>query len=108
MRIKFKRVEQVSSVLLFLAISAFIFLKADSPDTETTVYYLIGVVILWAVPCFLYVFIRDAVIALRWKKPTFPLPQYEKEDAEMGRLREEMFVNQLNDPYDPSFHSFDK
>ncbi|WP_292981828.1 hypothetical protein [Nitrosomonas sp.] len=52
-------------LLLFLAISAFIFLKADSPDTETTVYYLAVAVILWAVLCFLYVFIRDAVIALR-------------------------------------------
>lgn len=70
-------------LLLFLAISAFIFLKADSPDTETTVYYLAVAVILWAVLCFLYVFIRDAVIALRWKKPAFPLSQYEKEDVEI-------------------------
>lgn len=102
MRIKFKRVEQVSSVLLFLAISAFIFLKADSPDTETTVYYLAGAVILWAVPCFLYVFIRDAVIALRWKKPAFPLPQYEKEDAEMEGMREEMRDGWNNNPSNPA------
>ncbi len=108
MRIETQKIERIVQALLFLAISALIFMRADVPDMETFVYYLAGSVMLWASVWFIYVLIRDAIIALRWKKPVFSLPQDEKEAAEMEKLREEMFINQLNDPYDPSFHPFDK
>jgi len=52
---------------------------------------------LWAVLWFLYVFVRDLDIALGWKKPGFPLPQYEREDMEMDRTREEIW-NDLTHP----------
>lgn len=90
------------ALLLFLGISAFMFLKADKLDAETSLYYLAGAGILWTVACFLYVFIRDAITALRWKKPAFPLLQYEKEDAELERLREEMRESWNNNPSNPA------
>jgi|GEM_PF-4627499 len=108
MRIETRKIERIVQALLFLAIFALIFMRADVPDMETFGYYLAGSVVLWAVIWFIYVLIRDAIIALRWKKPIFTLPQHEKESAVTEKLREEMFINQLNDPYDPSFHPFDK
>ncbi len=101
MQIKYKRVEQVLALLLFLGISAFMFLKADKLDAETSLYYLAGAGILWVIPCFLYVFIRDAIIVMRWKKPAFSLPQYEKEDVELEKLMNEA-TDWGDDPGDPS------
>ncbi len=113
MQIKFKRVEQVLALPLFLGISVFMFLKADKLDAETSLYYLAGAGILWVIPCFLYVFIRDAITALCWKKHAFPLPQYdEKEDVELEKLREEEYLSfnlsDFSDPHDPSWRLFDK
>ncbi|SEJ01424.1 hypothetical protein [Nitrosomonas eutropha] len=98
----------ISKVALYFIIFAFVFLNSGNIDLETTIFYLGVSGVIWAVIWFMYMFVRDTIIAARWKKPNFPLPQYIQEDAKLEKMREEMSQEQLNDPYDPSFHPFRK
>lgn len=102
------RGENAAKLLLYLSITTFIFFHAEKMDVEMAIFYLGLSAAIWTVVWFTYVFVRDAVTAARWKKPAFPLLQHVQENVELEGLREEMFQRELNDPYDPSFHPFEK
>lgn len=108
MRFIKNRREGAAKLLLYLVITTFIFFHAEKMDVMTAISYLVVSAAIWAVVWFIYVFVRDVVIAVSLKKPTFQLPKHIQEDAELEELREEMFQRALNDPYDPSFHPFEK
>lgn len=96
------KIESVAKVLLYLSIASSILLNADMLDAGMTAFYLGLSAVFWAVLWFLYMFVRDAILAFGWKKPAFPLPQYVEEDAEIERMSEEMDADWSNDPGDPS------
>lgn len=89
------RGEGAAKLLLYLTITTFIFLHADKMDGGTAIFYLGVSGAIWAVVWFIYVFVKDAVTAARWKKPAFPLPQHVQEDADLE-------IDWSNDPGDPS------
>lgn len=108
-----RKIEPVAKVLLYLGIASYIILNADTVDAGIVVFYLGLSAVIWAVLWFLYVFVRDAIIALGWKKPEYSLPQYEREDVEMHRVEEindglSLSLSDTTDPHDPSFRLFDK
>lgn len=108
-----RKIETVAKVLLYLAIASYIILNADTIDAGMAAFYLGLTAVIWAVLWFLYVFVRDAIIALGWKKPEFSLPQHEREDVEMARAEKindslSLNLSDTTDPHDPSFRLFDK
>jgi len=91
-----RKIETVAKVLLYLVIASYIILNADTVDTGMVAFYLGLSTVIWAVLWFLFVFVRDAIIALGWKRPEFSLPQHEREDVEMDKVRKEIW-NDLTD-----------
>ncbi len=80
--------ERKAKILPFVAITMTV--MAMSEITKITVFInLVYSAFLWAILWFLYVFVRDLIIGFSWKKPEFPLPQYEEEDREIARLNED-------------------
>lgn len=108
-----RKIEPVAKVLLYLVIATYIILNADTVDAGMVAFYLGLSAVIWAVLWFLFVFVRDAIIAFGWKKPEFSLPQHEREDVEMDRAEEKndglsLNLSDTTDPHDPSFRLFDK
>lgn len=99
-RMATEKIEKVAKVSLYISIFSLEILNVEKIDFGTVMESLVHSGILWGILWFLYVFVRDAVIAYGWKKPKFPLPQYEREDMEMDLERERMSYNS-NDPFDP-------
>lgn len=90
------RGEDAAKLLLYLSITTFIFFHAEKKmDVETAIFYLGLSAAIWTVVWFIYVFVKDAVTAARWKKPSFPLPQHVQEDADLE-------IDWSDDPGDPS------
>ena len=88
MATKQEKIERKAKILLLIIITVAV--MATNEITKITVINnLVYSVFLWAVLWFLYVFVRDLDIALGWKKPGFPLPQYEQEDMEIAKAYEE-------------------
>ena len=96
-----RKIELVAKVLLYLGIASYIILNADTVDAGMVAFYLGLSAVIWAVLWFLYVFVRDAIIALGWKRPDFPLPQYAHEDAEI-EMASKNYIDSSNDSGDPS------
>jgi len=92
----------ISKVALYFIIVAFVFLNSGNIDLETTIFYLGVSGVIWAVIWFMYVFVRDTIIAARWKKLNLPLPQYIQEDAELEKMREEMRDEWHKNPSNPA------
>lgn len=84
-RIAREKIEKVAKVSLFISLFSWAILNVEKIDFGTVMLSLVHSGVLWGILWFLYVFVRDAVIAYGWNKPKFPLPQYAKEDAEIAR-----------------------
>lgn len=95
MRFIKNRREGAAKLLLYLVITTFIFFHAEKMDVMTAIFYLGVSAAIWAVVWFIYVFVRDIVIAVFWKKPAFQLPQDIQDDVESE-------TDWSNDPSDPS------
>ncbi len=112
MATKQEKFERKAKILLFIIITVIVMATKDITKV-TVINNLVYSAFLWAVLWFLYVFVRDLDIALGWKKPTFPLPQYEREDMEIAKAYEEdtsltLDVSGLADAANPFFNASEK
>ncbi|MBK6616900.1 MAG: hypothetical protein IPG31_00475 [Nitrosomonas sp.] len=83
-----EKFERKAKILLFVVITVIV--MATKEITKVTVINnLVYSVFLWALLWLLYVVVRDTAIIIGWKKPAFPLPQYEQEDMGIAKAYEE-------------------
>lgn len=113
MRFIKNRREDAAKLLLYLVITTFIFFHAEKMDVMTAISYLVVSAAIWAVIWFIYVFVRDAVIAVFWKKPIFPSSQYDQGDIKRRGLKNDsddfsVSLSNASDINDPSWHLFDR